>query len=134
MQSSDRRLTPLLAQPIAEMPLLQHQLLEDHSVLLKRTGSAIPPSYRWTITSGSLLVDTLPSRDELNRTILPLEHMLRARRSSLVPGEDIVTYAAHQQAYEAQLQTVLSFSGRIDPTLPYTQNGPQHLWWSATAT
>jgi CHAT domain-containing protein len=110
MQSSDRGLTSLLAQPIADMPLLQHKLLEDHSVLLSYwIGDT--HSYRWTITSGGMFVDTLPTRDELNRTILPLEHMLRARRFSLVPGEDIVAYAAHQQAYEAQLQTALNQAG-----------------------
>jgi hypothetical protein len=84
--------------------------LQENSVLLSYwIGESY--SYRWTITSSNVLVDTLPPRGELNRTILPLERMLRARCSSLVPGEDVATYASHQQAYEAQLQTALSRAG-----------------------
>ena len=110
MQSSDHRLTSLLAAQTVDMPLLQHQLLDDHSVLLsywigKNHG------YRWTITSSNISVDALPPRDELDRTILPLERMLRARRSGLTPGEDIATYASHQHAYEAELQAALTGAG-----------------------
>ena len=47
MQSSDRRLTSLLATQTANIPLLQHQLLQDHSVLLSDAGSATP-----TVTAG----------------------------------------------------------------------------------
>jgi CHAT domain-containing protein len=110
MQSSDRRLTSLLARQTVDMPLLQHQLLEDHSVLLSYwVGSS--HSYRWTITAAAVLVDTLPPRDELDRTILPLERMLRARRSGLTPGEDIASYSSHQQTYETQLQSALTHAG-----------------------
>jgi CHAT domain-containing protein len=110
MQSSDRRLGSLLAAQTAALPLLQHQLLEDHYVLLSYwIGSS--HSYRWTITSGNVLVDTLPPRADLDRTILPVERMLRARRSILVPGEDITAYASHQQTYERQLQAALSRAG-----------------------
>jgi hypothetical protein len=110
MQSADRRLTSLLAQQTVDIPFLQHQLLEDHSILLSYWISA-SHSYRWTITSINVLVDTLPPRDELDSTILPLERMLQTRRSSLVPGEDITTYASRQSAYEVQLQTALSRAG-----------------------
>jgi CHAT domain-containing protein len=110
MQSSDRRLTSLFTQQTVDIPFLQHQLLEDHSILLSYWIGAIH-SYRWTITSTNVLVDTLPPHDELDRTILPLEHMLQTRRSSLVPGEDITTYASRQKAYEVQLQTALSRAG-----------------------
>jgi CHAT domain-containing protein len=110
MQSSDRRLTSLLAAQTARIPLLQHQLLEDHSALLS-FWIGNNHSYRWTITSSNVLVDTLPSRDDLDRTILPLEGMLRARRSSLVPGEDITAYASREQAYETELETALSRAG-----------------------
>ena len=110
MQSSDRRLTSLIATQTVDMALLQHQLLEHHSVLLSYwIGSS--HSYRWTITSGNVLVDDLPARDELDRTILPLERVLRARRPGLVPGQDIAAYASRQQAYESQLQTALSRAG-----------------------
>jgi CHAT domain-containing protein/Flp pilus assembly protein TadD len=110
MQSSDHRLTSLLASQTVDIPLLQHRLLEDRSVLLSYwIGNS--HSYRWTITSNNVLVDALPSRDELERTILPLERMLQTRRSALVPGEDIATYAAHQQAYEVQLQNALNRAG-----------------------
>jgi tetratricopeptide (TPR) repeat protein len=110
MQSSDSRLTSLLSQQTVDMPLLQHQLVEDHSVLLSYwIGNT--HSYRWTITSGNMLVDSLPSRDELDRAILPLEHMLRGRRSPPVPGEDVAAYASRQQAFELQLQAALSRAG-----------------------
>ena len=110
MQSSDRKLNSLLAARTLDLPLLQRQLLEDHSVLLSYwLGDS--HSYRWTITSGSVLVDTLPPREELDRTILPLERMLRARRSALVPGEDIATYASRQRAYEIRLQAALGHAG-----------------------
>jgi CHAT domain-containing protein len=110
MQSSDRRLTSLLAQQTVDITSLQNQLLEDHSVLLSYWIGA-SHSYRWTITSTNVLVDTLPPRGELDRTILPLERMLQTRRSSLIPGEDITTYAARQSAYEVQLQGALSRAG-----------------------
>jgi CHAT domain-containing protein len=112
MRSSDRRLTSLLTQQTVDLFLLQKQLLDPHSVLLSYwIGDA--HSYRWTISSDNIRVDSLPSRSDLDRTVLPLERMLRARRSSLVPGEDIATYASHQQAYAAQLQTALSRAGSI---------------------
>ena len=110
MQSSDHRLTSLLAQQTVDIPFLQHQLLEDHSVLLSYWIGA-SHSYRWTITSTNVLIDTLAPRDELDRTILPLERMLQTRRSSQVPGEDIATYASHQKAYEVKLQTALRHAG-----------------------
>jgi CHAT domain-containing protein/Flp pilus assembly protein TadD len=110
MQSSDRRLTSLLAQQTINMSLLQHQLLEDHAVLLSYwLGNT--HSYRWTITSTNVLVDTLPARDELDRTILPLERMLRARRSTTTPGEDIAAYSRRQQTFELQLQAALHHAG-----------------------
>jgi CHAT domain-containing protein len=110
MQSSDRRLGSLLASRTVAMPLLQHQLLEDHSVLLSYwVGDS--HSYRWIITSTNISVDTLPARDELNHTILPLEHMLQTRRANLVPGEDITAYATRQRAYETRLQTMLGHTG-----------------------
>ena len=110
MQASDHRLSSLLAAQTVGMPLLQHQLLEDHSVLLSYwIGNT--RSYRWTVTPTNVSVDALPRRDELDRTILPLERMLRARRSGLTPGEDIATYASHQQAYERGLQAALTRTG-----------------------
>jgi CHAT domain-containing protein len=121
MQSSDSRLASLLTAHTADISLLQHQLLQDRSVLLSYwIGSN--HSYRWTIISDNVVVDTLPSRDELDRTILPLERMLRARRSGLVPGEDIATYASRQQTYETALETALSRAGstllfRIPPSV-----------------
>jgi CHAT domain-containing protein len=87
-------------------------LLEPHSVLLSYwTGNT--HSYRWTITTDAILVDSLPARADLDRTILPLERMLRARRSGLVPGEDIASYTSRQQTYSAQLQTSLGHAGSI---------------------
>jgi CHAT domain-containing protein len=110
IQSSDHRLTSLLARQTADIPLLQHQLLDDHSILLSYWLGQTH-SYRWTITPTAVLVDTLPSRDQLNRTILPLERLLRARRSTLTPGEDIAAFATHQRAYETSLQTALTRTG-----------------------
>lgn len=120
MQSSDHRLSSLLTVHTADIQLLQHQLLEDRSILLSYwIGNS--HSYRWTITSSNVQVDSLPSRNELDRTILPLEHILRARRSTPIPGEDIATYASHQQTYEAGLETALTHAGstllsRIPPS------------------
>ena len=110
MQSSDHRLTSLLTAQTVDMPLLQHQLLEDHCVLLSYwIGNN--HSYRWTLTLSSISVDALPRREELDRTILPLVRMLRARRSGLTPGEDIATYSSRQQIYEAELQAALTRAG-----------------------
>ena len=110
MRSSDHRLTSVLAQQTIDMALLQRQLVEDHSVLLSYWLGSVH-SYRWTITSANVLVDTLPPRDEVDRTIVPLERMLRARRSTPTPGEDIAAYAARQQAFELQLRAALNHAG-----------------------
>ena len=110
IQSSDHRLTSLVAQQTADIPLLQRQLLDDHSILFSYWVGETH-SYRWTITPTVVLVDTLPPRDQLNRTILPLERLLRARRSTLTPGQDIAAFAAHQRAYETSLQTALTRTG-----------------------
>jgi CHAT domain-containing protein len=110
MQSSDRRIASLVAGQSVDIPLLQRQLLEEHSVLLSYwVGNS--RSYRWTITSNNVTVDALPSRDALDRTILPLEHMLRARRATPTPGEDIADYASHQHDYESKLQAALNRAG-----------------------
>ena len=94
---------------LVDIALLQHELLEEHSVLLSYwIGSS--QSYRWSVTMNSISVDVLPPRSKLDHMIIPLERMLRSRRSKLVSGEDIATYALQQKSYENQLQRALSLS------------------------
>jgi CHAT domain-containing protein len=112
MQSVDGRLDSLLGSQTVDIALLQHELLEEHSVLLSYwIGSS--QSYRWSVTMNSISVDVLPPRSKLDHMIIPLERMLRSRRSKLVSGEDIATYALQQKSYENQLQRALSRAGSM---------------------
>ena len=122
MQSADLRLGSLLGNQTVDVAQLQRELLEKHSVLLSYwIGTS--RSYRWLITANSVSVDALPPRGQLDDVIVPLERMLRSRHSKLVPGEDMLAYAARQRSYEDQLQRALSRAG-IDLAPPHTTGYP----------
>ena len=112
MQSADLRLGSLLGDQTVDVIPLQHQLLEEHSVLLSYWIGA-SQSYRWLVSSNSVSVDLLPSRSQLDDVLLPLERMLQSRHSKLVSGEDMAAYTARQQSYEDQLQRALGRAGSI---------------------
>ncbi len=109
---SDGRLRSLLGGQAMDVAQIQQQLLEKDSMLLSYwIGES--HSYRWSITSGGVSVEGLPSRDRLERTMLPLENMLQRRRPVPVAGEDIAGYASRETAFETQLQNGLSHAGSM---------------------
>jgi len=112
IQSADLRLGSLLGNQTVDVAQLQHELLEEHSVLLSYWIGA-NQSYRWLVTSSTVSVDRLPRRGQLDEVMIPLERMLRSRHPKLVSGEDMPAYAARQQSYEDQLQQSLGRAGSI---------------------
>jgi CHAT domain-containing protein/tetratricopeptide (TPR) repeat protein len=109
---SDRRLRSLLGDRTADVARIQQQLMENHSILLSYWVGE-NHSYRWSITPNGVSIDVLPSRDQLERVLLPLEHMLQRRRPSPLAGEDISGYALQEKAFETQLQIALNRAGSI---------------------
>jgi CHAT domain-containing protein len=109
---SDKRPSSLLGGQTADVKLIQKQLLEKDSMLLSYwIGER--HSYRWSITPAGVSFEALPPRDQLERTMLPLEHMLQRRRPVPKSGEDIAGYALQERAFETQLQTRLSRAGSM---------------------
>ncbi len=85
---SDRRLRSLLGGQTADVAQIQQQLMENHSILLSYwIGETIAIAGR--LHRMAVSVDVLPPRDQLERVLLPLEHMLQRRRPLPLAGEDI---------------------------------------------
>lgn len=110
--SSDGRLRSLLGGQTADVAQIQQQLMENHSILLSYWVGE-NHSYRWSITRNGVSVEVLPRRDQLERVLFPLEHMLQRRRPLPLAGEDISGYALQEKVFETQLQTALNRAGSI---------------------
>lgn len=112
MSAADPRLDSLLKSRTVNISQAQRELLDEHTVLLSYWIGK-QHSYRWLLTRDHISSIMLPPRAELERTILPLEHMLQNRRPVPAAGEDIAAYEERQKDFEARLQTALDRAGSI---------------------
>jgi CHAT domain-containing protein len=109
----------------ASIAQIQGGLLNARTALLSiSAGQHV--SYRWLITHTSVHMDVLPSMDELDHRLAPLQRALHQRRPAPQAGEDAVAYAARVSGFEKQREIELQRAGAL--LLPAIPRNIRHLY------
>jgi CHAT domain-containing protein len=116
---------------VASIARIQGKLLDAHTALLSiSAGQHV--SYRWLITRTSVRMETLPSMDDLDHRLAPLQRALHQRRPAPQAGEDAVAYAARVSEFKKQREVELQQAGAL--LLPAVPRNIRHLYIVADGT
>lgn len=111
VESSDDRQHSLLMDQVADVHMVQEQVLSEYGVLVSYWVGE-HTSYRWTIAAHSFTVKKLPPRADIEAQILPLVREL-ANRNPPLPGETAPAYLERQKERDGQLQLQVGRAGNL---------------------